>query len=218
MRTRTYGQHCGLAYAMDLLGERWTLLVVRELMLGPKRYRDLHDRLPGIGTNLLAARLKSLEAAGLIERTTLPAPAGVPAYALTDRGEALRPVLESLGLWGFDLLPPRPEGTDARIPWATMTMVADLRRRGGADATGLVELRVGDDVVWIRAAGEDTFVREGPAPLPADATVTTDLRTFMGLARGELALDDDRLELRGDEALARAVLDGLRFPGAATAA
>ncbi len=222
MSTRTYGQHCGLAYAMDLLGERWTLLVVRELMLGPKRYRDLHDRLPGIGTNLLAARLKSLEAAGVIERTTLPAPAGVPAYALTAAGEGLRAVLESFALWGYGLMPPEPgEDADVRAAWALLTMAAELRRAGGPGVAGVVELRIGDETVWIRATGADAVVRDGPAPLPADAIVTLERQAFLELATARLtvarAVRDRRLQIEGDRALAQGLLGSLRLPGAAAA-
>ncbi len=222
MSARTYGQHCGLAYAMDLLGERWTLLVVRELMLGPKRYRDLHDRLPGIGTNLLAARLKSLEAAGLIERTTLPAPAGVPAYALSATGEGLRPVLESLALWGYGLMPGEPGDSDVRAAWGLLTMAAELRRTGGPGVSGIVELHVGDERVWIRATGDDAQVRDGAAPLPADAVARLEGRTFYELATRRVsvarAIRDGRLAVEGDEALARTLLENLRLPDRAVAA
>ncbi len=216
MSARTYGQHCGLAYAMDLLGERWTLLVVRELMLGPKRYRDLHDRLPGMGTNLLAARLKSLEAAGLIERTTLPAPAGVAAYALSAAGEGLRPVLESLALWGYGLMPDEPGDTDVRAAWALLTMTAELRRAGGPGVSGVVEVRIDDEVLWIHATGDDAVVRDGTAPLAPDAVLTAGRQAFYELVTGQLtparALSDGRLRVDGDGALAEGLLAGLRLP------
>src|SRR3712207_3261653 len=104
MSGRSYDQFCGLAKALDVLGERWTLLVVRELLLGPKRYSDLLEGLPGIGTNLLAARLKALEASGLVGRRRLPPPAASNVYELTERGRALEPAIFELIRWGLDLL------------------------------------------------------------------------------------------------------------------
>lgn len=107
---RSYRQYCGIARALDVVGERWTLLVIRELMTGPKRFKDLLDGLPGIGTNLLTARLKQLEEDGLLRRTILPPPAKVPAYELTPLGQRLEPVLSTPGDWGQELLGPPCEG------------------------------------------------------------------------------------------------------------
>src|SRR6478752_477301 len=104
MSRRSYSQVCGVARALDLLGERWTLLIVRELLLGPKRFGALEEALPGIGPNLLSARLASLSEAGLIERVELPPPASVSAYALTERGEGLREPVEAMAVWGFGLV------------------------------------------------------------------------------------------------------------------
>src|SRR5215217_7201539 len=109
MSRRSYRQYCAMARALDVLGERWTLLIVRELLTGPKRFKDLLGGLPGIGTNLLAGRLKELEGEGLLRRTTLPPPAGSAVYELTGRGRDLEPVLMGLARWGVDLLgEPRP--------------------------------------------------------------------------------------------------------------
>ena len=108
---RSYGQMCGLALSLDLLGERWTMLILRELARGPKRFGDLAGGLEGIGTNLLSARLKSLEENGLVEKVTLPPPAPVQAYDLTERGRDLQPILEDLALWGFGLFPQRRRGS-----------------------------------------------------------------------------------------------------------
>src|SRR5712691_3728539 len=97
---RSYNQYCALARALDVVGERWTLLLVRELLLGPRRYKDLLDGLPGIGTNLLADRLKHLEDAGMIRRVVLPPPAGSAVYELTELGRRLEPAVFELGRWG----------------------------------------------------------------------------------------------------------------------
>jgi DNA-binding HxlR family transcriptional regulator len=105
-----YDQYCPIAYSLGLVGERWTLLVVRELHYGPKRYTDLVDNLPGIGTNILAARLKELEVNGLVEKRRLPPPAASTVYELTDNGRLLRPVLHELVRFGARLIgPPPPE-------------------------------------------------------------------------------------------------------------
>src|SRR5450631_362437 len=101
---RTYGQFCPVARALDLLGERWTLLIVRELLTGPQRYSDLRDGLPGMWSNLLAQRLRDLDAAGLVQRRELPPPAARLVYELTERGRALAPVVYELARWGLELL------------------------------------------------------------------------------------------------------------------
>jgi DNA-binding HxlR family transcriptional regulator len=106
--SKRYEQYCPIACTLGVVGERWTLLVVRELMYGPKRYTDLVDRLPGIGTNILAARLKELEAAGLVERRKLPPPAASTVYELTPTGHRLRPVLHELARFGARLMGPPP--------------------------------------------------------------------------------------------------------------
>ena len=106
--SKAYSQYCPIACSLGLVGERWTLLVVRELMQGPKRYTDLVDGLHGIGTNILAARLKELEAAGLVERRKLPPPAASTVYELTPSGQQLRPVLHELARFGARLMGPPP--------------------------------------------------------------------------------------------------------------
>src|SRR5579883_3438193 len=101
---RSYGQNCGVAKALDLLGERWTLLIVRELLPGPSRYTDLRTVLPGIPTNLLAERLQKLEEAGVVLREQAPPPIATTLYSLTDRGRELQSVIYDLGRWGAPLM------------------------------------------------------------------------------------------------------------------
>lgn len=105
---KRYDQYCPIACSLGLVGERWTLLVVRELFSGPKRYTDLAEHLPGIGTNILADRLKELEAAGLVEKRKLPPPAASSVYELTEAGQALRPVLHELARFGAKYMGPPP--------------------------------------------------------------------------------------------------------------
>src|ERR671919_2555319 len=110
MTTRSYNQFCALASALDYIGERWTLLIVRELLIGPRRFKDLMDGMPGISTNLLSERLKSLEQQGILRQRTLPPPAGSTVYELTPFGQSLeKPILE-LGRWGAQLLPRSLDG------------------------------------------------------------------------------------------------------------
>jgi DNA-binding HxlR family transcriptional regulator len=138
---KRYDQYCPIACALGLVGERWTLLVIRELTEGPKRYTDLVDGLPGIGTNILAARLKDLEAAGLVSKHKLPPPAASIVYELTDSGLRLRPVLHELARFGARYLGPPPE--DALEPgWllgALDLAISPLAHEGA------VAFRIGDE-------------------------------------------------------------------------
>lgn len=142
MRKR-YDQYCPVAHALGLVGERWALLVVLELMRGPKRYTDLAEHLPGIGTNILASRLRDLEAGGIVAKRKLPPPAASRVYELTDYGRALRPVIRELALWGARSLGP-PTADEELFPgWlenALDTVLAPIA------PPGRFEFRVGDEV------------------------------------------------------------------------
>ncbi len=130
-KRRSYEQHCGLARALDIVGERWTLLIVRDLLLGPRRYGDLLASLDGITTNLLAKRLREMTKLGLIEKRRLPAPASSEVYALTEAGRALEPAVMELARWGGRLLE-HPRQSDKRdIGWALLSM--KRRYAGGLD-------------------------------------------------------------------------------------
>jgi DNA-binding HxlR family transcriptional regulator len=158
MRKR-YDQYCPVSHALSLVGERWSLLVVLELMHGPKRYTDLTDRLPGIGTNILASRLRDLEAHGIVTKRTLPPPAASRVYELTEYGEALRPTIRELALWGARSLGP-PRDADELFPgWlenALETVLAPLA------PPGRFEFRIGDEVSSI----VDGEAQEGPVEDP----------------------------------------------------
>ncbi len=193
MTQRSYRQICGIAKALDLLGERWTLLIVRELLLGPKRFGALREALPGISANLLSARLRSLLEAGIAERVELPAPASIEAYALTDRGEALRPMMDSLAVWGFELLDAEREyerGWAVRPSWLTATLAAASEP---ADLDGLDGRVLGFDVdgdrFSVRVDDGVARVRDGAAADP-DAVLATDLRSYVDLTHGEGRADD----------------------------
>jgi DNA-binding HxlR family transcriptional regulator len=138
---KRYDQYCPIACSLSLVGERWTLLVVRELMHGPKRYTDLVDGLNGIGTNILAARLKELEAAGLVERRKLPPPAASTVYELTPTGQELRPVLHELARFGARLM--GPPSLDALDPgWLVDALDLAL---SPISPVGRLAFRIGDE-------------------------------------------------------------------------
>lgn len=220
MSARSYQQYCGLAAALDVLGERWTMLVLRELALGPKRYRDLVDALPGIGTNLLATRLKTLEEADVIRKATLPPPAGVQVYELTARGEQLRPALEGLALWGLQLLPDEIGERRMRPAWAASCM------RAGAPAGTAQRLRgetfafaVAGEEFHIAADGDEVVVRDGPAPVAPVVRVTSDLPTYLALATRAMTPRDavaaGGATLDGDVARLDALLEDVHLPSRA---
>ena len=130
-----YGQACAIARALDVVGERWSLLLVRELTFGPRRYRDLATGLPGIPSNVLAARLKDLQAAGVIARRTLPAPTDVTVYELTGAGRALQPALHELLDWGLRYAPEPAEDDVGQPAWALLGAAGRPPRWKGSSLT-----------------------------------------------------------------------------------
>jgi DNA-binding HxlR family transcriptional regulator len=170
---------CGIARALDVVGERWALLVVRELILGPKRFTDLRRGLPHIGPDVLSQRLRELEAAGVLRRRTLAPPAGSRVYELTERGRELGPVLHALGRWGSAA--PLPVGNPQLGVDSTMIALKslfDASAAGDLDAT--YELHLSDQVFRVRVAGGELELERGEAP-EADATITTDPGTLGGI-------------------------------------
>src|SRR6266851_146060 len=208
---RSYAQWCAVARSLDIVGERWTMLIVRDLLVGPKRYKDILSGLPGIGTNLLAQRLRDLEAQSLVERVQLPQPAGTTVYRLTATGAALEPVVSALGRWGFQFLgTPRP--TDAMLPAPFfVSLHASFKPVAARGLRERYAFRVDDRIFEVAVAGGTCTVREGEASSP-DVTFTTDPSTLFALRRRELtprqAIAGGRVRVDGD---ARA-LD--RFVGA----
>jgi DNA-binding HxlR family transcriptional regulator len=137
MPRKSYRQFCGVARALDRVGERWTLLIVRNLLLGPRRYSDLLAELPGITTNLLAKRLRELEGLRVIDKQLLPAPLGVSVYRLTEMGRALEPVIMELGRWGGRFMIAPQGGDTFNLGWAFLSL--KRRYHGGLSCTVLVQ-------------------------------------------------------------------------------
>jgi len=165
---RTYGQYCALARALDLVGDRWTLLIVRELLtLGPLRYTDLHKGLPGIATNLLVDRLRELEDAGVVERIDPLPPVATVLFQLTDRGKALEPVIKALDAWAGPTLGPWKAGEEFRSHWLVLPLELHLIDNTPSRRPVSIEVRVGDGSIVIEVGGGTVRVRPGTATSPA---------------------------------------------------
>jgi DNA-binding HxlR family transcriptional regulator/putative sterol carrier protein len=199
---RSYGQYCTVARALDVVGERWTLLLVRELSTGPKRFKDLLEGLPGIGTNLLTNRLKRLEADGIVRRATLPPPAGSNVYELTGLGRSLEPVIVAFSRWGARLLDTPREDDDLRAGWAAVAMRSTFKpsAMGGHPCT--YEFRIDGEAFHLRVGeSREVEVRQGSAPDP-DLVVVGDAKTFLAVASGRLrpeeAVESEALRVEGE--------------------
>jgi DNA-binding HxlR family transcriptional regulator len=218
---RSYDQYCGLARALDVLGERWALLVVRELLIGPKRFSDLQEGLPGIGANALSTRLRSLEQDGLIAKRRLPPPAASTVYELTERGRALTPAVRELTRWGVELLgSPRPEDR-FRPGWIVTALTAMFDPALAENVRRSYALKVGEVSFSIRVANGSIDVRQAEDPA-ADVVLSTDEDTLFAIGSRELdaeeAIDRGRLVVeRGDRAEALALAAMLGRPAAALA-
>jgi DNA-binding HxlR family transcriptional regulator len=203
MTKRSYNQYCALARGLDLVGDRWTLLIVRDLTLGPMRYGDLAAGLPGIGTNILADRLRTLEENGIVERATLPPPAGSSVYQLTETGHGLEPVLLAMGRWGARFLG-KPGDEDVLVPRAYFVAIRGrFRPEEAGDLRITWELRVGHQVFEVRVADGRCTTRQGSANDP-DVIMTMDEETLNGLLIEQQpwrrARDDGRLRVvQGDD-------------------
>ncbi|RZB15705.1 transcriptional regulator [Streptomyces sp. F001] len=203
---RSYDQYCSAARALDVVGDRWTLLIVRELLAGPRRYTDLHADLPGVSTDVLASRLKDMERDGLSTRRRLSPPGAAYVYELTARGRELLPVLQALGGWGQAELGERRPTDAVRAHWFALPLLRAL------EGEGLVEVRLEEGDFHVYAGAVDGPVYgDGPAPAEPDVRLVLDTGTCTALARGELsvadAVRDGRITVTGDGTLAKALRD-----------
>jgi DNA-binding HxlR family transcriptional regulator len=201
---RSYDQYCSAARALDVVGDRWTLLIVRELLAGPRRYTDLHADLPGVSTDVLASRLKDMERDGLTTRRRLPPPGAAYVYELTPRGSALLPVLQSLGAWGEAELGERRPTDAVRAHWFALPLLRAL------EGEGLVEVRLEEGRFHLRVgAGDGPVYGDGPAPGEPDALLSLDTATCTAISRGGLTLADavraGRVGVSGEGTLAKAL-------------
>ncbi|WP_454334977.1 winged helix-turn-helix transcriptional regulator [Streptomyces glaucescens] len=201
---RSYDQYCSAARALDVIGDRWTLLIVRELLAGPRRYTDLHADLPGVSTDVLASRLKDMERDGLTTRRRLPPPGAAFVYELTPRGHELLPVLQAVGAWGQAELGERRPTDAVRAHWFALPLLR------GLEGQGVVEVRLDEGEFHLYVGAEDGPVYgDGPAPGEPDARLVLDVDTCTAVARGEAgladAVRDGRVTVTGDGAIAKAL-------------
>ena len=190
MSNRSYNQYCGLAYALDIIGERWTLLIVRELIPGPRRFTDLLDGLPGISTNLLSERLKSLEQQGLLCRRILPTPAGSTVYELTSLGRALEKSLIELGKWGSQFVPTSSEDAILlNVGSYALTLKTFFRPEQAQGVTETYELHIDNEVLQVQINAGELQVRQGEA-FNADLVLYTDMPSYLGLLTGQIKPDE----------------------------
>ena len=205
---RTYDQYCAAAKALDVVGDRWTLLIVRELLIGqPLRYTDLRYGLPGIATNLLADRLRELEAQGVITRELAPPPIATTVFRLTPRGEALKSVLVALGEWGAPLLADVPDDISFRTHWLTLPLELKLVDHTPDLPPITIELRTGDQPVVLETLDGHVRVRPGTTDAP-DAVLTGPPPVVTSLVLGRIDLETARtrgLNLEGDPGALRRV-------------
>jgi DNA-binding HxlR family transcriptional regulator len=200
---RTYGEYCAMAKALDVIGDRWTLLIVRELLLrGRCRYTDLRAGLPGIATNLLADRLRELEQAGVIAREAAPPPIATTLFHLTTRGEQLRPVMHELVRWGAPLMQERSDGDAFRGHWLTPPGELFLTDRTPDRPPITIEVRADDQAAVIETADGGVRIRAGSAERP-DAVLTGPPQLIIAVLFGDVSLTQARahgLRYRGNPA------------------
>lgn len=186
MKNRSYQQFCALSYALDAIGERWTLLIVRELLTGPRRFKDLIDGLPGISTNLLSERLKSLEQQGILRRRVLPPPAGSTVYELTDFGQALEKSVLELGRWGSRLLPSSMEGLAMpSLGAAALAIKAFFHPEQASGLNETYELHLGNEMLQVQVLDGLLAVQQGQS-MKADVVFHTEMQIFIGLFAGQI--------------------------------
>ena len=201
---KSYEQFCGLARALDHIGDRWTLLIVRELLLGPKTFRELESGLPGISPALLTQRLADLVRDGLALRSDAPIRSKAVEYQLSEAGQALEPAVLELISWGRRWMS-AGAGTDLANPsWAPLALRALLHQQP-APVEGVVHLDVGGQDVTIAAEGGRRTVDEGRYG-EADAFVSLDLPVALAVASGELALRETAARINGRRRTAAALL------------
>lgn len=186
---RSYGEACRFAYALDVVGERWALLVVRELLLGPKRFTDLRAGLPHASSNILSERLRDLEHGGVIQRRKLPPPAASTVYELTEWGRELEPIVTKLGAWGArSPIPPDSQeiGPDSVI----LALRSLFDREAASELTATYGLRIGEDRFRVEIADGKIELGRGAVSDPAAAIAVADAPTFAAIVGGQLPLDE----------------------------
>jgi DNA-binding HxlR family transcriptional regulator len=205
--TRSYGQYCGLARALDVIGDRWNLLIVRQLLVGPARYGQLLEGLPGLATNLLADRLRDLEAAGIVERRLSDRPNAI-VYALTPWGAELREPIEALIRWSTPLMVRGPEGDTFRGEWMVVALRA-LFAGKTARRSATVGIEIDGQLIGLRVTPTGVEVANHEGEERYDAVVRGEPSVILGLGTGMLSLDQvaGLVTVDGDERAVRTAFD-----------
>ena len=205
--SRDYGQYCGLARSLDVVGDRWNLLIVRQLLMGPARYGELREGLSGIATNLLADRLRALETAGVIERK-LSDDASAITYALTEWGAQLREPINALIRWSTPLMIRGPESDEFRPQWLLVALPALFDGRAPTNKSVTVGIVVDGGMVQLRATESGIDVGK-PDGGKLDAVLTADATLVLGLAAGVLSLNDVAalVDIVGEESAIRTLFE-----------
>jgi DNA-binding HxlR family transcriptional regulator/putative sterol carrier protein len=211
---KRYSQYCPVAHALEAVGERWSLLIVRELLGGPKRYTDLAAELPGIGTNILAARLRDLEQSNVVRKRKLPPPTPATVYELTEYGAELEEVMHSLARWGARSIGP-PSADERLAPgWSLNAVKATFRPDAAVGVRATYELRLGEELTAMRVEDGVVAVAPGPAEEP-DLVFETDPATMFELVARTLtpadALAAGRVCIEGDEGELERLVSMLSF-------
>ena len=206
---RSYGEYCSIAKALDVVGDRWTFLIIRELLIrGACRYTDLKDGLPGIATNLLSDRIRELEAAGLVRREDAPPPVATTLFRLTEAGAELEPVLDAIGRWGVRYMVEPAEGDEFRGHWFAFPVSFFLRDRDPDGPPVSIELRTASSPVVVEVSGGSAHMRPGTAAAP-DLILRGEPRLILALFSGQLTVAEvtgQGLEISGDASVLRRVL------------
>ena len=203
---RSYGQYCSVAKALDVIGDRWSLLIIRELLLqGPCRYTDLRNGLPGIATNLLSDRLRELEAAGLVRREEAAPPVATTLFRLTEAGVQLEPALDALGAWGIRYMAQPIDGDEFRSHWFAFPVAVFLHDSDPDGPPLSIELRLGGRPAVVEVSGGQVTTRLGDVPSP-DLVLDGPPRLILGLLAAGLTPAEAReagLTITGDVAVLR---------------
>ena len=206
---RSYGEYCSIAKGLDVVGDRWTLLIIRELVVrGACRYTDLKDGLPGIATNLLSDRIRELEAAGLIRREDAPPPVATTLFHLTEAGAELEPVLDALGRWGLRYMIEPSDGDQFRGQWFAFPVSWFLHDHDPGGPPVSIELRTASSPAVVEVSGGSVRLRLGPAAAP-DLVLQGEPRLIIALFWGYLTAaeaTDLGLEIGGDTSVLQRVL------------
>ncbi|WP_348672646.1 helix-turn-helix domain-containing protein [uncultured Abyssibacter sp.] len=211
---RWYHDACGAAFALELIGERWSLLVIRELMLGGRRFSDLRAHLPGISAKVLTQRLEGLESVGVLTRRKLPPPAATQIYELTDWGYEAEPILQELGRWAA-----RSSLHDPRLPLSPMSLMMSLRTMFDPDQAGELVLGVGFDVAGelfhAQVERRTLVIRRTEVLDAAVSFIAPDASALAGLIYGLMPVDaaaDNGITIQGEATDVRRFLDLFELP------